>query len=63
MTKQQTIDLLARRFPEADLDQLRRFVDSRMGLISGWDGDTFDTDDLEAMAAAWLVGPDGPATC
>lgn len=57
MTKQQTIDLLSRRFESADLDQLRRFVDS------GWDGDT-TPDDFEVMAAAWLEGlegPDGPA--
>ena len=56
MTKKEAIDLLATRFPTADLDELRRFVVSRMGLISGWDGDIIDTDDFEMMAEAWLEG-------
>jgi hypothetical protein len=58
MTKQETIDLLAKRFPKADPEQIRRYVET------GWDGDT-PPDDFEIMAEAWLQaleGPDGPAT-
>jgi carbon storage regulator len=46
MTKQQIMDNLTMRFPDADPKQLRRFVDS------GWDGDV-NVDGLKVIAEAW----------
>jgi hypothetical protein len=46
MAKKQIIDNLLNRFPDADPNQLCRFVNSR------WDGDV-SADDMELIAEAW----------